>query len=53
MEGQLIIDALEQGGSRKRAAEILGISPRTLRYKMARLRDAGIQMPGQRSASAA
>ena len=53
MEGQLIIDALEQGGSRKRAAEMLGISPRTLRYKIARLRDAGIEVPGQRGAQAA
>jgi two-component system response regulator FlrC len=32
-------------GSRKEAAERLGISPRTLRYKLARLRDAGIELP--------
>jgi two-component system response regulator FlrC len=45
-EGRLILEALTQGGgSRKRAAEILGISPRTLRYKMARLRDAGVTIP--------
>jgi two-component system response regulator FlrC len=45
-EGRLIVEALTQvGGSRKRAAEILGISPRTLRYKMARLRDAGVIIP--------
>jgi two-component system response regulator FlrC len=30
-----------QGGSRKHAAEQLGISPRTLRYKLAQLREAG------------
>ncbi|MFW2373610.1 MAG: sigma-54-dependent transcriptional regulator [Gammaproteobacteria bacterium] len=42
-EQQLILDALRVGkGSRKYAAERLGISPRTLRYKLARMRDAGI-----------
>jgi len=42
-EQQLILDALRVGkGSRKFAAERLGISPRTLRYKLARMRDAGI-----------
>jgi two-component system, response regulator FlrC len=45
VEGQLIIEAIQRGGSRKRAAEMLGISPRTLRYKLARLRDAGIRLP--------
>jgi len=52
LEGQLIIDALEQGGSRKKAAELLGISPRTLRYKIARLREAGIALPERRGAAA-
>ena len=43
----LIIEALKLGhGSRKRAAERLGISPRTLRYKLARMRAAGIAIPG-------
>lgn len=42
-EQQLILEALKAGdGSRKFAAERLGISPRTLRYKLARMRDAGI-----------
>ncbi len=45
-EGELIIEALKEGGSRKAAAERLGISPRTLRYKLARLREAGVAIPG-------
>ncbi|WP_127476425.1 sigma-54-dependent transcriptional regulator [Sulfurivermis fontis] len=39
-EHQMIVEALRQG-SRQAAAERLGISPRTLRYKLARLREAG------------
>jgi len=47
-EGQMIIEALQAvGGNRKRSAEDLGISPRTLRYKLARLRDAGYEIPGR------
>ena len=47
-ERRLILDALAEGhGSRKYAAEKLGISPRTLRYKLARLRELGIDVPGQ------
>ncbi|SEG58490.1 sigma-54-dependent transcriptional regulator [Marinobacterium lutimaris] len=43
-EYQLIIDALNAcGGSRKDASEKLGISPRTLRYKLARMREEGIE----------
>lgn len=46
-EEQIILDALRDGnGSRKSVAEKLGISQRTLRYKIARLRDAGIPIPG-------
>ncbi len=42
-EQRLIVDALKrENGSRKAAAERLGISPRTLRYKLARLRDSGV-----------
>ncbi|WP_038183743.1 sigma-54-dependent transcriptional regulator [Vibrio rhizosphaerae] len=33
-------------GRRKEMAERLGISPRTLRYKLAKMRDAGIDIPG-------
>ena len=45
-ETSLILHALKEGnGSRKQAAEKLGISPRTLRYKLARLRDQGIDVP--------
>jgi two-component system response regulator FlrC len=32
-------------GSRRVAAEKLGISPRTLRYKLARLRESGVCVP--------
>ncbi|MFK8029913.1 MAG: sigma-54-dependent transcriptional regulator [Gammaproteobacteria bacterium] len=45
-EDRLIMDALSAGsGNRKAAAERLGISTRTLRYKIARLRDAGVPIP--------
>jgi len=45
-ERRLIIEALDEGkGSRKFAAEKLGISPRTLRYKIARMRDDGVELP--------
>jgi two-component system, response regulator FlrC len=45
-ERELILDALRAGnGSRREAAETLGISARTLRYKLARLREAGVDVP--------
>jgi two-component system response regulator FlrC len=45
-EQELILQALESsGGSRKATAERLGISPRTLRYKLARLREQGVALP--------
>ncbi len=46
-ERQTILKALEKSrGSRKSAAETLGISPRTLRYKLARMREEGVAIPG-------
>jgi two-component system response regulator FlrC len=45
-EQELILEALRAGnGSRRHAAEKLGISPRTLRYKLARLREQGVAVP--------
>jgi two-component system response regulator FlrC len=45
-ERELILEALRVGnGSRRIAAEKLGISPRTLRYKLARLRESGVAVP--------
>ena len=45
-ENNLILEVLKSCmGSRKKAAEKLGISPRTLRYKLARLKEAGIKLP--------
>ena len=44
-EFELILEALRRdGGSRERMAERLGISTRTLRYKLARMRAAGVQL---------
>lgn len=44
-EFEIIVKTLrEERGSKKNTAEKLGISPRTLRYKMARLRDEGYDL---------
>jgi two-component system response regulator FlrC len=44
-EQRILLDALRAGaGNRESVAERLGISPRTLRYKLARLRAAGIDL---------
>jgi two-component system response regulator FlrC len=45
-ERDVILEALRAAnGSRREVAERLGISPRTLRYKLARIRSAGIEVP--------
>ncbi|MES9903837.1 MAG: sigma-54 dependent transcriptional regulator [Sedimenticola sp.] len=47
VEERMILEALHNSrGSRKLVAEHLGISQRTLRYKIARLREAGVAIPG-------
>lgn len=44
-ERELILEALRDGhGSRRAAAERLGISPRALRYKLAQLRASGVDL---------
>lgn len=44
-EFQLIVDALKnERGRKKQAAEKLGISPRTLRYKLAKMRESGFDL---------
>ncbi len=49
-EFQLIIDAMQaHGGKRGDVADALGISPRSLRYKLARMRGEGIAIPGDKS----
>lgn len=46
-EWDIILNTIKEvRGSRKITAERLGISQRTLRYKLARMRDAGISIPG-------
>ena len=44
-EKDLILEALRSGSPRREVAERLGISPRTLRHKLARLREAGVEVP--------
>ena len=47
-EFQLIVDALiANSGHRSNTANALGISSRTLRYKLARMRERGITIPGE------
>jgi len=46
-EWDIILNTIQaERGSRKATADRLGISQRTLRYKLARMRDAGIPIPG-------
>ena len=45
-EHRIILETLAKcQGKRKEVAETLGISPRTLRYKLAQMRDLGIALP--------
>ncbi|GLS89411.1 sigma-54-dependent Fis family transcriptional regulator [Psychromonas marina] len=45
-EQKIILEALQScSGKRKDVAELLGISPRTLRYKIARMKEQGIALP--------
>jgi len=45
-ERDLILEALRSDqGNRAAVAKRLGISPRTLRYKLQRLREAGVAVP--------
>jgi two-component system response regulator FlrC len=51
-EFELILDTLRtERGRRKEAAERLGISPRTLRYKLAQMKDAGMDVQASLHAS--
>ena len=43
-EHQLIMATIAASPSRQEAAKRLGISPRTLRYKLAQMRDMGLPM---------
>ena len=53
-EADTIVAVLaEEAGHRGRAAARLGISPRTLRYKLSRLRQSGVAIPGDGGACAA
>ena len=46
IEEKIILQTLqEENGSRKTTAEKLGISPRTLRYKIARMKESGVAVP--------
>lgn len=49
-EIELVVEALQQEASRKDAAERLGISPRTLRYKIAKWREEGIDIEAKLAA---
>jgi two-component system response regulator FlrC len=44
-EKQILLTALQAGRNRREVAARLGISPRTLRYKIAQLRSAGTEVP--------
>jgi two-component system response regulator FlrC len=48
-ETRRIVTALASSRGREKAAELLGISGRTLRYKLQKMRKAGIHVPGDRA----
>ena len=52
-ELQVILAAIQSTDSRMAAAAKLGISPRTLRYKLAQLRAQGLSLPVDLQGSAA
>jgi two-component system response regulator FlrC len=43
-EHAVIMSAIQNTDSREEAARLLGISPRTLRYKLAQLRERGLML---------
>ena len=49
-EREIIIETVSRHASRKEAAEKLGISPRTLRYKLAQFREEGLTVPAMNNA---
>jgi two-component system response regulator FlrC len=50
-EHQRILDVLKlESGDRKAVADRLGISERTLRYKLAKMREQGVSVPGRSAA---
>ncbi len=49
-EFRIIVETIKNTRTRKEAADILGISQRTLRYKVARMREKGIVIPKRQSA---
>ena len=49
-EFRIIVETIKSTRTRKEAADVLGISQRTLRYKVARMREKGIVIPKRQSA---
>ena len=49
-EFRIIVETIKNTRTRKEAADVLGISQRTLRYKIARMREKGISVPKRQSA---
>ncbi len=49
-EFRIIVETIKNTKTRKEAADVLGISQRTLRYKIARMREKGITVPKRQSA---